>query len=90
MADRAGLYYFHQYWSLDDAYSQSFYIRKNGVAMCESYGRSDGTNDYNAHSCSIVIELVAGDVVHVASNFGYDVGWGGSTGFTGFLIRLYI
>ncbi len=105
-ADRAGLYFFEQYWVTAEGnnhYYHSLYIYKNGnTLLCESYGNPAGASnnyrDMNAPSCSAVVELQVGDEVYVISDKssdvysdeGHDVGSYESTGFNGFLIRSYV
>ncbi len=89
IADRAGLYYFEQYWLQNPNYRQSLIIRKNQDEVCRSYGDSAASGNYNAPSCSGVVELHSGDQVYVSSDDGDDIGCDGCTGFTGFLIKSY-
>ncbi len=89
-ADTAGLYYFEQYW-LQNANAIHFIdMQKNGVVQCRSRGDSKGTGDYNAPSCSAVLELISGDQVYITSSHATNVACDACSGFTGFLIKVYV
>ncbi len=90
VADRAGLYYFHQYWVANSNNNQFLHMRKNGAVQCRSQGNTGSGTDLNAPSCSCVLELAPTDEVYVTGSTGSNLGSFVDTGFTGFLIRPYI
>ncbi len=88
-ANIAGLYYFEQYWVAIWGSEGYLSIQKNQIKQCWSFGTEGSMNEFHSASCSAVMELVPGDQVYVTSSEGNMIGFIGSTGFTGFLIKAY-
>ena len=87
----AGQYYFDQYWTMTNAHPQNIYIIKDGAIQCATVGDSYGGSDFNAPSCSAIMNLDAQDQVWVASGHNNkEVGCASCTGFIGFLVRAFV
>ncbi len=74
---------------MDSYFNKVLSIMKNGASQCKSTGNGAGPGDFNSASCSIALELLAGDEVFVVSDNGHPVGSGGFSGFSGFIIKAY-
>ena len=86
-----GLYFFNLFFigTSKPAPSTNLDIMVNNVRQCVAF--SDFANRHNTGTCSIMVELQAGDTVHVEHEDPHEDGgtvWGGDyTRFNGYLIK---
>ena len=86
-----GLYFFNLFFigTSKPAPSTNLDIMVNNVRQCVAF--SDFANRHNTGTCSIMVELQAGDTVHVEHEDPHNdggVAWNGPyTGFSGFLYQ---